>query len=209
MSRYTLWIVLIICCVILFRMEEISVQDVEFLYGCSNPTLIVIHQDINGRHIKTHEINLRDKEFMKVAWKQDNVETEATMLIPVPSPLGGAIVIGQESVVYHDGSSYVAVAPPIIKVGLFQNSFFFMQRCADCEDFNYYLLVSCVQLQQSSINCYARVDSRGFRYLLGNMTGNLFMLFLESEENSKGELVVKDLKVELLGECVHLIVESE
>lgn len=148
-------------------MEEISVQDVEFLYGCPNPTLIVIHQDINGRHIKTHEINLRDKEFMKVSWKQDNVETEATMLIPVPSPLGGAIVIGQESIVYHDGNSYVAVAPPIIK--------------------------------QSSINCYARVDSRGFRYLLGNMSGSLFMLFLDSEENSKGELYVKDLKVELLG----------
>lgn len=91
-------------------------QDVEFLYGCVNPTLIVIHQDINGRHIKTHEINLRDKEFMKVAWKQDNVETEATMLIPVPSPLGGAIVIGQESIVYHDGNNYIAVAPPIIKV---------------------------------------------------------------------------------------------
>lgn len=107
-----------------YRMEEISVQDVEFLYGCSNPTLIVIHQDINGRHIKTHEINLRDKEFMKVAWKQDNVETEATMLIPVPSPLGGAIVIGQESVVYHDGSSYVAVAPPIIKVCSHSNWFY-------------------------------------------------------------------------------------
>lgn len=100
-------------------MEEISVQDVEFLYGCTNPTLIVIHQDMHGRHIKTHEINLRDKEFMKVAWKQDNVETEATMLIPVPSPIGGAIVIGQESVVYHDGSNYVAVAPPIIKVCFF------------------------------------------------------------------------------------------
>lgn len=64
------------------------VQDVEFLHGCTNPTLIVIHQDVNGRHIKTHEINMRDKEFMKIAWKQDNVETEATMLIPVPSPLG-------------------------------------------------------------------------------------------------------------------------
>lgn len=59
--------------------------------------------------------------------------------------------------------------------------------------------IFCFKLQQSSINCYARVDSHGFRYLLGNMTGNLFMLFLESEENSKGELVVKDLKVELLG----------
>lgn len=149
-------------------MEEMQVQDVEFLYGCNNPTLIVIHQDINGRHIKTHEINLRDKEFMKIAWKQDNVEAEATMLIPVPSPLGGAIVIGQESIVYHDGITYMAVAPPIIK--------------------------------QSTINCYARVDSKGYRYLLGNMTGSLFMLFLETGENPKGNLVVKDLKVELLGE---------
>lgn len=74
-------------------MEEMVVQDVEFLYGCQNPTLIVIHQDMNGRHIKTHEINLRDKEFMKIAWKQDNVEGEATMLIPVPSPLGKLLKI--------------------------------------------------------------------------------------------------------------------
>lgn len=63
-------------------------------------------------------------------------------------------------------------------------------------------------MQQSSINCYARVDSRGFRYLLGNMSGNLFMLFLESEENSKGELVVKDLKVELLGLYTHFLRSS-
>lgn len=98
------------------RMEEGNVQDIEFLYGCSNnPTLIIIHQDLNGRHIKTHEINLKDKDFTKVAWKQDNVETEATMLIPVPTPLGGAIVIGQESIVYHDGSTYTATAPAIIK----------------------------------------------------------------------------------------------
>ncbi|XP_059618303.1 DNA damage-binding protein 1 [Phlebotomus argentipes] len=150
------------------RLEDMHVQDLEFLYGCTNPTLIVIHQDLNGRHIKTHEINLRDKEFMKVAWKQENVETEASMLIPVPTPLGGAIVIGQESIVYHDGNNYVAVAPPIIK--------------------------------QSTINCYCRVDSKGLRYLLGNMMGNLFMLFLETEENAKKNLYVKDLKVDLLGE---------
>lgn len=150
------------------RMEEVHVQDVEFLYGTQHPTLIVIHQDLNGRHIKTHEINLKDKDFTKIAWKQDNVETEATMLIPVPTPLGGAIVIGQESVVYHDGDNYVAVAPPIIK--------------------------------QSTINCYARVDSKGFRYLLGNMIGHLFMMFLETEETNKMQLTVKDIKVELLGE---------
>ncbi|XP_063367200.1 DNA damage-binding protein 1 [Cydia amplana] len=98
------------------RLEELTVFDAEFLYGCANPTLILIHQDLNGRHIKTHEINLRDKEFGKVPWRQDNVETEASILIPVPSPLGGAIVIGTESIVYHDGQNYVAVAPPQIKL---------------------------------------------------------------------------------------------
>lgn len=69
-------------------MDEHLVYDVEFLHGCANPTIIVIHKDIDGRHVKAHEINLREKEFMKIAWKQDNVETEATMLIPVPTPLG-------------------------------------------------------------------------------------------------------------------------
>ncbi|XP_013110760.1 DNA damage-binding protein 1 [Stomoxys calcitrans] len=150
------------------RMDELNVYDVEFLYGCINPTIIVIHKDNDGRHVKTHEINLRDKEFMKIAWKQDNVETEATMLIPVPTPLGGAIVIGRESIVYHDGSSYLAVAPATFK--------------------------------HSTINCYARVDSKGQRYLLGNMYGQLFMLFLETADNGKGCSSVCEIKVELLGE---------
>lgn len=38
------------------------------------------------------------------------------MVIPVPEPLCGAIIIGQESILYHDGNSFVAVAPPVIKV---------------------------------------------------------------------------------------------
>nr|CAD7419833.1 unnamed protein product [Timema poppensis] len=46
-------------------MEELQVQDLDFLHGCANPTIILIHQDLNGRHVKTHEIALRDKEFHK------------------------------------------------------------------------------------------------------------------------------------------------
>lgn len=98
------------------RMDELQVHDVEFLHGCTNPTIVLIHQDVNGRHVKTHEISLRDKEFVKMPWKQDNVEIEASIVIPVPSPLCGAIIIGQESILYHDGITSVAVAPPIIKV---------------------------------------------------------------------------------------------
>lgn len=156
-------------------MDELQVQDVEFLHGCANPTLILIHQDLNGRHVKTHEISLRDKEFVKIPWRQDNVETEAAILIPVPSPLCGAIIIGQESILYHDGNTSVVVAPPVIK--------------------------------QSTIICYAKVDASGLRYLLGDMAGHLFMLFLEVEQ--KGDAgVVKDLKVELLGELAFNILIS-
>lgn len=31
--------------------------------------------------MKTYEISLHDKEFQKGPWKQDNVETEATMVV--------------------------------------------------------------------------------------------------------------------------------
>ncbi|KAJ8968134.1 hypothetical protein NQ317_007859, partial [Molorchus minor] len=138
------------------RMEELQVHDVEFLHGCTNPTLILIHEDVNGRHVKTHEISLREKEFVKIPWRQDNVETEATIIIPVPSPLGGAIIIGQERVFYI--------------------------------------------MMQSTIICYAKVDPGGLRYLLGDMAGHLFMLFIETETRSDGIDAIKDLKVEMLGE---------
>ncbi|CAH0552007.1 unnamed protein product [Brassicogethes aeneus] len=157
------------------KMEELQVHDIEFLHGCANPTLILIYQDVNGRHVKTHEISVREKEFkaltiVKVPWKQDNVETEASIIIPVPSPLGGAIIIGQETILYYDGITSVVVAPPVIK--------------------------------QSTIICYAKVDPGGLRYLLGDMAGHLFMLFLETEPRGEGSEVVKDIKVEMLGEIV-------
>ncbi|XP_023857301.1 DNA damage-binding protein 1 [Salvelinus sp. IW2-2015] len=150
------------------RLEELQVIDVHFLYGCQAPTVCFIYQDPQGRHVKTYEVSLREKEFNKGPWKQDNVEAEASMVIPVPEPFGGAIIIGQESITYHNGDKYLAIAPPTIK--------------------------------QSTIVCHNRVDPNGSRYLLGDMEGRLFMLLLEKEELMDGAVVLKDLRVELLGE---------
>jgi len=47
-------------------MDEVEVQDIDFLYGCANPTIIIIHQDTMGRHIKAKELSLKDREFSKV-----------------------------------------------------------------------------------------------------------------------------------------------
>ena len=46
------------------------------------------------------------------------------------------------------------------------------------------------------------MDSNGSRYLLCDMAGRLFMLLLDYEVTEDGKHVVKDLKVELLGEVV-------
>ncbi|XP_061132404.1 DNA damage-binding protein 1 [Syngnathus typhle] len=97
------------------RLEELQVIDVHFLYGCQAPTVCLIYQDPQGRHVKTYEVSLREKEFNKGPWKQENVEAEASMVIPVPEPFGGAIIIGQESISYHNGDKYLAIAPPTIK----------------------------------------------------------------------------------------------
>lgn len=40
------------------------------------------------------------------------------MYVAVPEPFCGALIVGQESITYHKGDSYLAVAPPIIKVRL-------------------------------------------------------------------------------------------
>lgn len=39
--------------------------------------------------MKTYEVSLADKEFNKGPWKQENVEAEASMVIP------GTVVIGE------------------------------------------------------------------------------------------------------------------
>ena len=49
------------------RMEELLVYDIQFLHGCAQPTIVLLHQDVHGRHVKSHEISLKDKEFVKVS----------------------------------------------------------------------------------------------------------------------------------------------
>ena len=97
------------------RIEELQIYDIQFLFGVSQPTIALIHQDVHGRHVKTHELSLKDKEFVKVPWKVDNVESGSNLLIPVPEPHGGVIIIGDESITYHNGNNYHTIAPSNIK----------------------------------------------------------------------------------------------
>ncbi|GIY45148.1 hypothetical protein CEXT_80492 [Caerostris extrusa] len=100
------------------RMEELHVHDIQFLHGCANPTVVLVYQDAQARHVNTYEISMRDKEFIKGPWQQSNVEVEATTVIAVPEPFGGAIVIGQESITYYHGEKHIAIAPSLLKLSI-------------------------------------------------------------------------------------------
>ncbi|KHN84948.1 DNA damage-binding protein 1 [Toxocara canis] len=152
------------------RCEDLYIVDLDFLSDPEKPTVVYIYRDHNGRHLKAATINLEDKELSSPPlWKQDNIEAEACMIIPIPQPYGGVIVVGREAICYHkDANVYSAIAPPLI--------------------------------HQSQINCYGIIDRDGQRYLLGDLSGRIFMLLLDLDVAADGTASVKDLKVELLGE---------
>eukprot|EP00743_Colponemidia_sp_Colp-15_P005247 GILK01005646.1.p1 GENE.GILK01005646.1~~GILK01005646.1.p1 ORF type:complete len:1143 (+),score=205.41 GILK01005646.1:93-3431(+) len=92
------------------RLEELMVLDIVFLHGCAKPTICVLHQDPKeARHVKTYEVLLKEKMFGEGPWYQNNVEGGASLLIPLPLPLGGVIIIGEQTISYHSGTNFKSI----------------------------------------------------------------------------------------------------
>nr|XP_009587164.1 DNA damage-binding protein 1 [Nicotiana tomentosiformis] len=92
------------------RLEELQVLDIKFLYGCPKPTIVVLYQDNkDARHVKTYEVSLKDKDFIEGPWAQNNLDNGASLLIPVPPPLCGVLIIGEETIVYCSASAFKAI----------------------------------------------------------------------------------------------------
>jgi DNA damage-binding protein 1 len=63
----------------------------------------------DARHVKTYEVQMKEKDFGEGPWLQNNLDNGAGLLIPVPLPLGGAIIIGEQTIVYYNGSVFKAI----------------------------------------------------------------------------------------------------
>ncbi|KAK1397356.1 DNA damage-binding protein 1a [Heracleum sosnowskyi] len=88
------------------ELEENNVMDIKFLFGCAKPTLVVLYATgDNDYHVKTYEIFLKDEEICSSEgpWSI-NLCSKARLLIPVPSPLYGILIIGKRSVQYFSAS---------------------------------------------------------------------------------------------------------
>ena len=53
--------------------------------------------------MKTYEVLLKEKDFGDGPWVQNNLDNGAGLLIPVPLPLGGVIIVGEQTIVYYNG----------------------------------------------------------------------------------------------------------
>ncbi|KDO31423.1 hypothetical protein SPRG_04038 [Saprolegnia parasitica CBS 223.65] len=92
------------------RMDELRVIDVKFLFGCAKPTIAVLYEDQKGRHVKTYVVLAKERELAEGPWSQSHVESSANLLIPVPAPAGGVLIVSQQMIVYHNGSTCHAIS---------------------------------------------------------------------------------------------------
>lgn len=93
------------------RIDEVNILSSVMLHGVEHPTLMILYEDTRtARHVKAYEINLRSKDKVGGVNFQAKVETGANLLIAVPAPLGGALVIGEQTITYiHPERSPISI----------------------------------------------------------------------------------------------------
>lgn len=135
------------------RVDELQVLSMEFLYNCARPTVALLYHDNKDvRHLRTYEISIKDKEFVEGPFSQSNLDPGASMLIPVPGPQGGVVVVGESVIAYVR-----------------------KKRSPDDQ------VVKSIQVKATIVQAVGRVDPDGSRYLLGDTLGNLHMLVLSND----------------------------
>lgn len=105
---------------VLWRYKDIDSCSCDGLYLVNTHWLFVLHDvelwnfyreqdNKDARHVKTYEVQMKEKDFGEGPWLQNNLDNGAGLLIPVPLPLGGAIIIGEQTIVYYNGSVFKAI----------------------------------------------------------------------------------------------------
>jgi DNA damage-binding protein 1 len=98
------------------RLEELNIFDIKLLAPKrvntdTNPVVAILYQDSKGaRHVKSYQVNIAQKELVEGPFQQPNVDAGSNQLIPIPTPIGGLVILGEENIVYHDAvSSFHAI----------------------------------------------------------------------------------------------------
>jgi DNA damage-binding protein 1 len=104
------------------RLTDDDVIDIVFLHGCAQPTIAVLARDSEDRfYVKSYEVSLSEQDMAVGPWGEQSIDVDAgaTMLLPMPAPSGGVLVIAEQTVAYMNGPGGDGVScsmePAIIK----------------------------------------------------------------------------------------------
>ena len=73
-------------------------------------------QEPSGRCLKTVVLSVKDKEISGGPWKNISIDSQASLLHPLPLPLGGLVAIGYQTIAYYNKDSRHIIDPPVVKV---------------------------------------------------------------------------------------------
>lgn len=88
------------------RIEETQIVDMVFLHGYATPTFALIYEDDMVASIKMYDIFGKDPILRSVPVNVDSIETSSKILIPVPAPYNGFILVGDSIICYHTRETF-------------------------------------------------------------------------------------------------------
>lgn len=182
----------------IFSLSLVYFANFTVMYAGWTDQCLGLQDNEDARHIKTYEVSLKDKDFVKGPWSQTNLDYCADRLIPVPSPLCGALIIGQETIVYCSADTLETIAIGCVSVSIsVHHATYHSNICTDLSvsttlysqvwyvNFNLYV--------QSITKAYGRVDVEGSRYLLGDYAGQIHLLVMAHQEEKWVDIYYKAL----------------
>lgn len=158
-------------------LNETRVIDIKFLHGCPRPTVCVLYQDNRQvRHVKTLHVEVREKDTVPGPWSQSNVEYGASLLIPVPAPIGGVLVVGASSITYIGQSTAGSAS-------------------GDSTTASSQMHIQAVEIAPTLISSSVCIAEDGSRFLLADHRGVLSVVVLRTGANNQ----VLSLMIDTLG----------
>ncbi|CAF4303991.1 unnamed protein product, partial [Adineta steineri] len=144
--------------------DEQNIIDIQFLPGHQKPTFIVLHPRANETsvinhdqeeyHIRTYQVELKERDITKLIWKQDMTLSEASFVIPIGQDNFSCIAIGRNAVaLYKENDRPLEVESSLLD-------------------------------DEASIIGYCPIDEDGCRYLLTDYSGKLYLLVLERDKRN-------------------------
>ncbi|KAI5813292.1 mono-functional DNA-alkylating methyl methanesulfonate N-term-domain-containing protein [Pyronema omphalodes] len=140
------------------KLKELMIVDMAFLHGTDSPVLAILYRDGNPEtsQLITYEVARSGGVCELKEWeiRADDLEAEASLVIPLAQPFGGVIVLGEQMVVYYP-------------------------RYASHSRGNSQPLKSALEVS-TIFKTWNMIDKQ--RYLLGDEYGNLKMLFIKLDD---------------------------